>query len=317
MPMDKWLFLFFGLLLLCFDSIAKASSECEPYTTCESCTTSGKSCIWITDQDCNQKCADMPSSDTPISMLWRRNATVDSSYCPSHLSCTLKSDSEIDGTFKDGKWTSVGYSNAKNIIIDRAETLRRSKNIIDVPYGENIAFFGALNEIFSQELYLKIKIPDDATHLSFLLLASFDASSRTVFTVFVDDDFLVYIDSNRANPYLSRYRNLDVNIKKYSGKKHTIRFLFYGTSSSDFALVDYVTFIRDTSTGDSNWHPEPQWPAVVDECAPGCPRKNINDERCDPLCNNVMCQFDNGACQGNKYIIQRAHDTDNTADICY
>ena len=161
---------------------------------------------------------------------------------------TVLDEPDLDGSFENGKWTATGYANAANIIYDREEVVRISQGDIDVFDGEKVAWFGRYNNIYSQELSLKVKIPSSATHLSIFILASFDPASRTVFTVLIDDDFVGYIDGERADSYRTMYRNYDINIKKYAGKEHTIRFLYYGTDGTDHALLDYVQFINDPSS---------------------------------------------------------------------
>jgi len=316
---NRWLSFVLGLVLLCVVDVFAV--DCESFKSCEECTGADDAqCVWATNLDCTQSCHSVPQGSgggiNTVARKWRREESKSPDECPNHNTCTFLEEPDLDGSFEEGKWTSIGYSNAANIIYDRDEVIRISQGDIDVFDGDKVAWFGRYNNVYSQELNLKVKIPPSATHLSIFILASFDPASRTVFTVLIDDDFVGYIDADRANSYLTMYRSYDINIKKYAGKKHTIRFLFYGTASTDHALLDYVSFISDPSLGDNDWHAGEAWKPTED-CATGCQVRFTTDERCDPLCDNVMCNFDNGACEGNQFIVQKAADSDGTRDICY
>jgi len=231
-------------------------------------------------------------------------------------------DADIDGSFEEMKWSVAGYSDTiKKVYFDSEDVSSKTNSLALAFEGNKVVWFGLAfkDEYATQEIYFKTIIPDEATHLSFFALVSFESASRSVLAVYIDDDIITYIDSTRSEMVKNVYRNFDINIKKYAGKTHTIRFIYWGTpqlsSNIDFVLLDYVAFIRDTSLGDKDYHPG-EWPET-EECAPGCQTKYTKDAQCDALCNNVMCGFDNGACEGQQNLVQRAHDSDQKAAICY
>jgi len=311
-------FLFGVALLLCYSGVSAV--DCSSFTDCATCTSQESQCAWITDKDCKQKCRSAKFPQDTLSMPYRRIATTDKAQCANHQTCSIVSDADLDSSLENDKWSKVGVGNAADFIHDQTYLNAKGEGKVQIFDGDKVAWFGRFNETISQELYINYTIPPKATHLSFFLLCSIEGTSHTELALYIDDEFITYFDADRCrdSDVLVRYRNFDINIKSYAGKKHSIRFLYYGTSAGDHALLDYITFISDPTHENTDWLPCSKWPPSV-ECAPGCQTRYIKDLICDPLCNNIMCGFDNGACEGDKgkYIVQRAHYKHEDREICY
>lgn len=252
-----------------------------------------------------------------------------------------------DTSLEERKWETKVTAGARSPLVVESDwkdaTTGAPKNAYVQPLdGKQFAWFGSYRQMVQQELFLKgVRIPLTATHLSFFVFAMLALDSRSALHVVVDDRTIAYIDGARSLCFSGQYRNFDVSIKDFAdGGLHTILFRYYGTvpaagDVAPFFLVDVIRLLRDSTrllfashsgfslfftnaqtptptqtVGTENWHPDNAWPAR-DECTVGCERAHATDDQCDPACNNVMCGFDNGRCEG-----VRPHVVGST-DVCY
>jgi len=298
----RWVAFWYVLGLL---SLVVMGISCNECFSCENCT--ANNCAWITTAFCEQKCVEKGSKSDIV----RGEETTETESCPVHNQCTVTSFDEIDGSFENGnRWSCLSGTSEKGTAAPAIVSIDDIKDVLPL-HGEHLAYFGGYGSYgvyLYQEIHQNVYVPEETTHLSFYV----SSGTGSVLVVYVDDNIVTYIDDERTSSLSdSKYKNVDVNIKKYANNRHNIRFLMYQypQGGSHFE-VDLIRLIRDDGLGDKDWTPG-NW-SHGEQCSIGC--NDPDDNACDPLCSNVMCGFDNGQCEEKKYLIMQP---DESKKACY
>ena len=157
----------------------------------------------------------------------------------------VKSD-ELDGSFEEGRWRT-----AQSDGVRRALTSSPDGSFIGALDGSHFAWFGSSNRAMYQEVFQdRVRLPADATHLSFFVMAHTAPLSKSILQILVDNEVIAFINAARAGSFADQYRNFDLDISAYADdRRHSIKFRYYNAitenTTETFFLVDAIRLIRD------------------------------------------------------------------------
>ena len=153
----------------------------------------------------------------------------------------IKSD-ELDGSFEEGRWHTAQSNGVRRALTSAPE------GALD---GSHYLWFGSANKAMYQEVFQdRVRLPAEATHLSFFVMAHTAPLSKSILQILIDNEVIAYINAARASSFAGRYRNYDLDISAYADdKKHSLKFRYYNAvtenTTETFYLIDAVRLIRD------------------------------------------------------------------------